>query len=477
MSSWANSAKAESRPLSHDLHLDLRQSITPGTRGVRELLTSALRDAVRSGRLTVGAMLPPSRTLATDLGLARNTVAEAYAELVAEGWLESRQGSGTRVVNRGQDQLPPRPRGASTPPPHNLMPGSGDVTAFPRADWLASARRALNHAPHEALRVGDPRGRHELRSAVAEYVSRVRGVRTTPDSVLICAGTRHAVEILTRMYGLARPIAVEAYGLFIFRDCIEATGGSSTPIGFDGEGAVVSDLENLDTAAALITPAHHFPHGLPLHPARRTAVVDWARRTDSYVLEDDYDGEFRYDRQPVGALQSLDPDRVVYLGSASKSLAPALRLGWMVLPPEQMDAAVAATGGAQWYVGAISQLTMADFIAGGHYDRHIRRMRGRYRRRRDLLVQRLAGYNVGVRGLSAGLHLLLTLPEGTESDVLYRAGEAGVALAGLARLRHPLAGPHIPNPDGVVVSFGTPADHGFGPAVDALCRVLAATGL
>lgn len=142
-----------------------------------------------------------------------------------------------------------------------------------------------------------------------------------------------------------------------------------------------------------------------------------------------------------------------------------------------MDAAVAATGGAQWYVGAISQLTMADFIAGGHYDRHIRRMRGRYRRRRNLLVQRLAGYNVGVRGLSAGLHLLLTLPEGTESDVLYRAGEAGVALAGLARLRHPLAGPHIPNPDGVVVSFGTPADHGFGPAVDALCRVLAATGL
>ncbi len=357
------------------------------------------------------------------------------------------------------------------------MPGSGDVTAFPRADWLASARRALNHAPHEALQVGDPRGRHELRSAVAEYVSRVRGVRTTPDSVLICAGTRHAVEILTRMYGLARPIAVEAYGLFIFRDCIEATGGSSTPIGFDGEGAVVSDLENLDTAAALVTPAHHFPHGLPLHPARRTAVVDWARRTDSYVLEDDYDGEFRYDRQPVGALQCLDPDRVVYLGSASKSLAPALRLGWMVLPPEQVDAAVAATGGAQWYVDAISQLTMADFIAGGHYDRHIRRMRGRYRRRRDLLVQRLAGYNVGIRGLSAGLHLLLTLPEGAESDVLYRAGEAGVALAGLARLRHPLAGPHIPHPDGVVVSFGTPADHGFGPAVDALCRVLAATGL
>ena len=477
MSSWANSGIPEPRPLSHDLHLDLRHAITPGTRGVRDVLITALREAVRSGRLTVGAMLPPSRTLAVDLGLARNTVAEAYAELVAEGWLESRQGSGTRVVNRVQNQLPPRSRGAGSPPPHNLMPGSGDVTAFPRTDWVTSVRRALSNAPHEALRAGDPRGRPELRSAVAEYVGRVRGVRTSPDSVVICAGTRHAVEILTRMYGLIQPIALEAYGLFIFRDCIEATGGSSIPIGFDEEGAVVSDLDTLDVRAAMITPAHHFPHGLPLHPARRTAVVDWARRTDSYVLEDDYDGEFRYDRQPVGALQSLDPDRVVYLGSASKSLAPVLRLGWMVLPPDLVDAAVAAAGGGQWYVDAISQLTMADFLAGGHYDRHIRRMRGRYRRRRDQLVARLSEYHVGVRGLSAGLHLLLTLPDGAEPDVLYRAGEAGVALAGLSRLRHPQAGPHIPDPDGVVVSFGTPADHGFTPAVDALCGVLAAAGL
>ncbi|MUM17989.1 PLP-dependent aminotransferase family protein [Mycobacterium sp. CBMA271] len=477
MSSWANSGTAEPRPLSHDLHLDLRGTITPGARGVRDLLTAALRDAVRSGRLAVGAMLPPSRTLAGDLGLARNTVAESYAELVAEGWLESRQGSGTRVVNRGQDQQPPRPRGAGSTPPHNLMPGSGDVTAFPRTDWLTSVRRALSNAPNEALRAGDPRGRLELRSAVAEYVGRVRGVRTTPDSVVICAGTRHAVEILTRMYGLAQPIAVEAYGLFIFRDCIEAAGGSSTPMGFDDEGAVVNDLDTLSVRAALVTPAHHFPHGLPLHPARRTAVVDWARRTDSYVLEDDYDGEFRYDRQPVGALQSLDPDRVVYLGSASKSLTPVLRLGWMVLPPDLVDAAVAAAGGGQWYVDVISQLTMADFIANGLYDRHIRRMRTRYRRRRDLLVERLSHYNVGIRGVSAGLHLLLTLPDGAEPDVLYRAGEAGVGLAGLSRLRHPLAGVQVPDPDGVVISFGTPADHGFVPAVDALCGVLEATGL
>ncbi|SIK51304.1 Putative transcriptional regulator, GntR family [Mycobacteroides abscessus subsp. abscessus] len=218
-------------------------------------------------------------------------------------------------------------------------------------------------------------------------------------------------------------------------------------------------------------------HQTPMNPGVELGPRAVAGLVRDLIVNLDLDDVTVVATDTGGAITQLDPDRVVYLGSASKSLAPALRLGWMVLPPEQMDAAVAATGGAQWYVGAISQLTMADFIAGGHYDRHIRRMRGRYRRRRDLLVQRLAGYNVGVRGLSAGLHLLLTLPEGTESDVLYRAGEAGVALAGLARLRHPLAGPHIPNPDGVVVSFGTPADHGFGPAVDALCRVLAATGL
>jgi GntR family transcriptional regulator/MocR family aminotransferase len=220
------------------------------------------------------------------------------------------------------------------------------------------------------------------------------------------------------------------------------------------------------------TPAHHFPHGVALHPTRRTAVVDWAQRTGGYLLEDDYDGEFRYDRQPIGAVQSLDPDRVVYLGSASKSLSPALRLGWMVLPDELMDPVISAAGGQQFYVNAIGQLTMADFITGGNYDRHIRRMRNNYRRRRDALVTRLKPFNVGIRGLSAGLHVLLTLPDGAEHQVLRRAGDAGVALSGLSRLRHPSAGPDVPRPDGVVVNFGSPAEHAFAGAVDALCGVL-----
>jgi len=229
--------------------------------------------------------------------------------------------------------------------------------------------------------------------------------------------------------------------------------------------------------AVLLTPAHHSPMGMSLHPSRRTAVVEWAQRTDGYVLDDDYDGEFRYDRQPIGALQALSPDRIVYLGSTSKSLSQTLRLGWMVVPDSLMDAVLAAAGGAQFYVDAVSQLTMADFIVSGQYDRHIRKMRGRYRRRRDALVEALKGFDVGITGLSAGVNLLLTLPDGTEHEVLRRAGEAGIALNGLSIMRHPLTGPETPNRDGIIVGFAAPSEHAFAAAVSALCDVLTASGL
>ncbi|MCV7193019.1 PLP-dependent aminotransferase family protein, partial [Mycolicibacterium brumae] len=365
-------------------------------------------------------------------------------------------------------------RDAAEAPRHNLRPGSPDVGGFPRAAWLTSARRALQAAPADALRMGDPRGRIELRAAIADYLARTRGVRVRPDNVVITAGTRHAVEILARMFGAARPIAVEAYGLFLFRDAIAALGGSTVPIGLDDGGAVVSDLDTLDVPAALLTPAHHFPHGVPLHRTRRAAAVAWARRVDGYVIEDDYDGEFRYDRQPVGALQSLDPDRVIYLGSASKSLSPVLRLGWMALPECLVDPAVQAAGGQQWHTDGLAALTLADFIACGGYDKHIRRMRAVYRRRRDLLVARLAPLapEVRISGLPAGLHALLLLPDGAEADVLRRAEAAGIGLDGLAPLRHPDAG-SMPRGDGVLVNFAGPGEHAYPEAVNALCAVLA----
>ncbi|MBS1692634.1 MAG: PLP-dependent aminotransferase family protein [Actinobacteria bacterium] len=485
MISWANSGADPGVPASEggarDLHLDLRDVVRPGARGVRELLITALRDAVRSCRLAPGTVLPPSRSLAHDLGVARNTVAEAYAELVAEGWLASRQGAGTWVANTCPGPPPARPRRTPGTPRHNLMPGSPDVAEFPRAGWLASARRALAAAPTEALRMSDARGRPELREALAEYLGRARGVRTSPETVVVCAGVRHGVELLTRVLcgspHAPRPVAVEAYGLFIFRDAIQALGVATVPIGIDDHGAVIDELDALDVPAVLLTPAHHSPHGMPLHSTRRTAAVEWAQRSGGYLVEDDYDGEFRYDRQPVGAVQSLAPERVVYLGSASKSLSPALRLGWMVVPDGLLERVVGAAGGQQFFVDAVAQLTMADFITSGHYDRHIRRMRMRYRRRRDVLVDALQGYDVGVHGLRAGLNLLLTLPEDTEHQVLRRAGEAGIALAGLARMRHPSAGAGVPESDGIVVGFGAPAEHAFPAAVDALCDVLRAVGL
>jgi GntR family transcriptional regulator/MocR family aminotransferase len=357
------------------------------------------------------------------------------------------------------------------------MPGSPDVAEFPRNEWVASTRRALVKAPTEALRMGDPRGRPELREAIADYLARVRGVRTSPDAIVICAGTRHGVEVMTRVFGGDRPLAVEAYGLFIFRNAIAALGMSTVPIGVDADGAIVAELDDLDVPAALLTPAHHSPLGMSLHPSRRTAVIEWAQRTDGYVIDDDYDGELRYDRQPIGALQALCPDRVVYLGSASKSLSPALRLGWMVLPAHLVEPVIAASGGEQFYVNAIAQLTMADFITSGSYDKHIRRMRIRYRRRRDTLVEALRPFDIGIGGLNAGLNLLMTLPDGAEPEVLQRAGEASVSIQGLSAMRHPLAGPEVPGPDGVIVGFGTPAEHAFAAAVDALCNVLTASGL
>ncbi|MGV0771150.1 MULTISPECIES: PLP-dependent aminotransferase family protein [Mycobacteriaceae] len=462
---------------SRDLHLELRSMIEPGSRTAREQLITALRDGIRGGSLSTGTRLPPSRALAADLGLARNTVAEAYAELVAEGWLASRQGAGTWVTRTASSRTAPRPRRIPAVPRHNLMPGSPDVSEFPRSAWLASARRAVTNAPVAALRMGDPRGPLPLREALAEYLGRVRGVRTTPDSIVICSGVRDGVDLLGRVLGARRPIAVEAHGLYIFRDALAALGVLTTPIGLDEHGAVISDLEILDTPAVLLTPAHQSPFGMALHPARRTAVIDWAQRTGGYVVDDDYDGEFRYDRQPIGALQALNPERVVYLGSASKAMAQVMRVGWMVLPDALIDPVIAAAGGAQYHVDALTALTLADFIHSGGYDRHIRRMRNRYRRRRDALVDAVSGFGLGIGGLAAGVNMLLTLPDGAEPEVLRRAGEAGIALSGLSIMRHPQAGPDTADPDGVIIGFGAPAEHAFGPAVDALCAVLSATGM
>ncbi|MFE1834830.1 MocR-like pyridoxine biosynthesis transcription factor PdxR [Streptomyces sviceus] len=451
-----------------DLHLE------PTGGGVRRGLTDALREAVRTGRLAPGTRLPSSRALAADLGIARNTVADAYADLVAEGWLTARQGSGTHVSDRTvvppAGTAAPRPR---TPgrPTHNLVPGTPDLASFPRAQWLKAARRALATAPYQALDYGDPRGRVELRTALSAYLARARGVRADPERILVCAGFSHGLRLLgavLRARG-ARTVAVESYGLDVHWNLLAAAGLRTVPLPFDERGTDPGELTDQD--AVLLTPAHQFPMGGTLHRDRRSAVVEWARRTGGLVVEDDYDGEFRYDRQPVGALQGLDPDHVVHAGTASKSLAPGLRLGWLVLPPGLMEEVLAAKGGID-ACGSLDQLTLAEFLASGAYDRHVRAARLRYRRRRDALVAELArrAPRVHATGIAAGLHVVLRLPPGTEQSALRAAAWQGLAVHGLHRYQHPEA--VVEGRDALVVGYGTPPDHAWSGALEALCAVL-----
>ncbi|MGW3334832.1 MocR-like pyridoxine biosynthesis transcription factor PdxR [Streptomyces rubiginosohelvolus] len=455
-----------------DLHLE------PVGQGLRSGLMEALREAVRTGRLAPGTRLPSSRALAADLGVARNTVADAYAELVAEGWLTARQGSGTRVAQRSAPRrtdpaaAPARP--ARTGAGYDLKPGTPDLSGFPRTAWLKAARKALTAAPDEVFGYGDPQGRAELRTVLAEYLARARGVYADPERIVICAGFAHGVALLGRVLRRrrVREVAVESYGLDLHTNLLTDAGLRIPCLPLDEHGSRTGDLAALRGAGAvLLTPAHQFPTGVPLHPDRRAAAVDWARSTGGLILEDDYDGEFRYDRQPVGALQGLDPERVVYLGTASKSLAPGLRLGWMVLPRHLVGEVMAAKGMADRVSGSPDQLTLAEFIASGAYDRHVRSMRLRYRRRRDQLVAALADRAPGIEvsGIAAGLHAVLELPAGAERSVIQAAAFQGLALEGLSRYRHPDA---PATRDALVIGYGSPSESAWAGALDALCRVL-----
>ena len=450
-----------------DLHLE------PTGPGLRRGLTHALREAVRTGRLAPGTRLPSSRSLAADLGIARNTVADAYADLIAEGWLTARQGSGTRVADRAvptPPTRPPLPRPAPRRGTDHHGPGPPPHAARPPAEWLKATRRALAAAPNDALGYGDPRGRPELRTALADYLARVRGVRTDPGRIVVCSGFAHGLHLLCEVLRArgARTLAVESYGLDVHWDLAARAGLTTTPLPFDSLGTRAQDPGDAD--AVLLSPAHQFPLGGALRPERRAAVVDWARRTGGLILEDDYDGEFRYDRQAIGALQNLDPDHVAYLGTASKSLAPGLRLGWMVLPPSLVPDTVAHGGGRS--VSVLEQLTLAEFLTSGAYDRHVRAARLRYRRRRDALVEALAerAPDVHVTGIAAGLHAVLRLPPGTEQTVVQAATWQGLAVLGLSRFRHPDA--DATPGDGLVVGYGTPPDHAWTGTLEALCRAL-----
>ncbi|MEU3787314.1 PLP-dependent aminotransferase family protein [Streptomyces sp900129855] len=443
--------------------MDLYVEADPGE-GRRAGLERALRDAVRDGRLSPGTRLPATRRLAGELGISRNTVKAAYDQLVAEGYLTARQGSGTQVAPLPPVTAePPEAAARARAPRFDLRPGSPDVGAFPAAAWLRALRRAIATAPSLAYDYGDPRGRIELRTALSGYLGRARGVIAPPERIVITSGYVQGLALLTRVLDGAR-VAMEDPGLPFHREVVRRGGGRVTPAPVDERGVRVGELG--DVAAVVVTPAHQYPTGVTLHPGRRRALTEWARARGALIVEDDYDGEFRYDRQPVGALQGMAPGQVVYLGTASKTLGPALRLGWMVLPPHLVDAVADAKLHSDHHTETIGQLALAELIDSHAYDRHVRACRLRYRRRRDLLLDRL-GARRGVRGIAAGLHALVEV--GDEAEVLARAATTGLAVGRLGEHWHEPSGDHL---QGLVIGYGTPRERVYPQALEALARVL-----
>jgi GntR family transcriptional regulator/MocR family aminotransferase len=409
----------------------------------------AIRDAIRSGRLAPGIQLPSSRVLAADLGVARNTVASAYGELIAEGWLTSQHGSGTLVAQRAAEVVPsvasPAKRRTQRRLDHDFRPGHPDLASFPRTEWSRAVKRALDAAPSEAFGYTDPHGRPELRSALAQYLARARGVRARPCNIFISSGAAEGLNLVAGALAEAgvAAVAVEEFGLYTQWASLARAGLRCPPLTVDSHGADVMALDDMaDVSGVLLTPSHQFPLGVPLHSDRRSAVVDWARRTRGLIIEDDYDGEFCYDRSPVGALHGIDPERVIYMGTASKSLAPGLRLGWLVLPDRLVDAVGRQRGEREETSSFVDQLAMAEFIMSGSYDRHIRTMRAQYRCRREQLVAAVARSSPAttVAGMPAGLQVMLELAGVGESVLSCQRAWRRLGVEGLDRYRHPEGG-------------------------------------
>jgi GntR family transcriptional regulator/MocR family aminotransferase len=460
-----------------DLHVEI------GSRGLRAGLERDLREAVRRGRLRQGSRLPSSRALAADLGVARNTVAHAYAQLVGEGWFEAHRGRGTSVardlpaatLTTEADGDEPRPR-------YDLRPGVPDVAGFPREAWTAAYRRALLAAPAESLAYGDPLGHPRLRAALAAYLGRARGVHTTAGQIVVCNGATHGFSMLAAVLAAAgraggagnAGVAMESYCFPVYRRVAVRQGLTVTALPLDDAGARVDRLWQTSAAAVVLTAAHQFPTGFPLSPPRRAEVLAWARATDGVVIEDDYDGEFRYDRARIGALQATDPDRVVYLGSSSRSLAPALRLGWMAVPRRWLGPLSRVRAGSDLHPGVGEQLALAEFIESGDFDRHLRTARLRYRQRREQVERALTerANPLPLSGVPAGLQGVVELPGGrrAESEVLARASARGLALTGLSRFRVP--GDRDAGSGGLVIGYARPPAHAFRGALDALLDVL-----
>jgi GntR family transcriptional regulator/MocR family aminotransferase len=442
---------------------------------VRQQLERELRAAVQSGRLPAGTALPSTRAFAQDLALSRGVVVEAYEQLLAEGYLRARRGSGTRVApHRRINTLPPVEEPQAAPPRYDFRPGLPDLRLFPRRSWGASVRRVLATAPDDALDYPDARGVACARASLAAYLNRARATVAGADRVVFCNGSSQGINLLCRVLrdrGVRR-IAVEDPGHADQCTDIRSLGLDTPGIPVDSNGLSVERLSRLDVGAVLVTAAHQYPTGAVLTAKRRTALLEWAARRGAILIEDDYDAEYRYDREAIGALQGMAPDRVAYVGSASKVLSPALRLGWLVLPPELVPAVSEAKRHEDRGCPALEQLVFADFLERGGFDRHLRRTREEYRRRRNTLANALSRHlpHVKVRGVAAGLHVMLELDTSVdETAVVAAAASRSIRVYGArAYYAKPAAAPPA-----LVVGYGGLRGTDIPEAVRQLADVLA----
>ncbi|MDQ6835573.1 MAG: PLP-dependent aminotransferase family protein [Actinomycetota bacterium] len=429
-------------------------------------IEAGLRTAIRQGRLSPGQRLPPTRTLAADLDVSRRLVLVAFEQLAAEGWLDARVGSGTYVRRTLPLATPvaslkpkaPERRSAHSRPRFDFFPGHPDLGAFPRAAWGRAAREALRELPDAAFGYGDPRGHRELRVTIASMLARARGVVCRPGQVVICQGVVQALGILVRATAAATDgapvrVAVEDPYLPEHRDVLLNAGADVVPVPVDELGVHDEAVAATHAALALLTPAHQCPTGAVLSAGRRAALAGWAQREHTLIVEDDYDAEYRYDRSPIAALQGLAPDHVAYVGSVSKTLAPGVRLAWLVVPEERLASVIAAKRYADAGSPILDQATLAQMIASGDYDRHVRAARRRQRERRDALVKALATHLPAARigGVAAGLHAVAHLDEPVDAAALVaaaRTNDVGVYPLSLWRADPP------PETSALVLGYG-----------------------
>jgi GntR family transcriptional regulator/MocR family aminotransferase len=440
---------------------------------MRRVLRETLRAAIQDGRLVAGTRLPASRRLAADLGVSRGVVTDLYEQLASEGYLEVAERSAPLVARvLASASAPAEPSWPSWR--FDFDPVSPDVSLFPRRAWARAVERSLRRAPDAALDYGDHRGSAALRTALSAYLGRVRGVRVDAGRIIVTQGFTQGLDLLCRMLARrgARTLVMESPSHSGLWPTVRQAGIELAGCAVDGDGMRIDALTGLRADAVVVAPAHQFPTGAVLTADRRAALVDWATTHGGLVIEDDYDAEFRYDRPAIGAVQGLRPEAVAHIGTASKTLAPGVRLGWISAPLDLVDELRDLKSSTDSGSPAVDQLAFADMLTSGEYERHIVRARRAYRRRRDVLIRALQSNlpEAEIRGAAAGMQILLRLPAETDDvGIVDAARSRGINAAALSPLQ--LMGP----PErGLLLGYGRLAEPSIGEAVRALAKVIAA---